>query len=96
MGLSTMDRINNVRKNSFGGHWQITGAMHIGGKFDAKRHFGIHEFYEENIAKNKDVQHIYEEIETRKSYLDVRYCAHVVDEDVKVLNNWLKGNVPMM
>eukprot|EP00957_Ditylum_brightwellii_P126611 9650638-Ditylum_brightwellii.AAC.1 len=69
----TMQYINNVKKDAFGGHWQITCGMYKGGIYYTRRYFRIDEFYEECIknpkclelfkeyvAKNKDVQHIYE------------------------------------
>jgi hypothetical protein len=32
----------------------------------------------------------------QKSFFDVRRCMHVVDEDVKVLNNWFDAKNPRM
>eukprot|EP00957_Ditylum_brightwellii_P120616 9201444-Ditylum_brightwellii.AAC.1 len=74
----TMKYINNVKKAPSGGNWQITGGMFKGDKYHARRFFRIDEFYQEcnkrpqflellneYVAKNKDVQHIYNAIVTR-------------------------------
>eukprot|EP00957_Ditylum_brightwellii_P004374 331767-Ditylum_brightwellii.AAC.1 len=73
----TMQYINNIKKDAFGDHWQITGGMYKGGNYYARRYFRIDEFYEECIkypkflellkeyvAKNKDAEHIYKDIVT--------------------------------
>eukprot|EP00957_Ditylum_brightwellii_P016991 1280962-Ditylum_brightwellii.AAC.1 len=71
----TMQYINDVKKDTFGGHWQITDGMYKEGKYYTRRYFRIDEFnkecikypkflelLKEYVAKNKDVQRIYEDI----------------------------------
>eukprot|EP00957_Ditylum_brightwellii_P212398 15367214-Ditylum_brightwellii.AAC.7 len=73
----TMKMINNVKKDSFGGHWLISCSMYAR-RLPSRRFCRQEEEYQEciknpnclellkeHVAKNKNVQHIYEEIENR-------------------------------